>query len=138
MRKNPITVDPQTSVSDVAQLMLNHRIGSVIITQDAKPVGIITERDLVRRVLAFETTPESISVMEVCSKPVIALLDLDSVEDAIELMKRHKIRLLVIVNRNDEVIGLLTTEDIGLHMKRLSDELAIDYFLATTRGKQPT
>lgn len=135
MRQHPIAADPQTSVREAAQLMLRHSIGSIIITQDDKPVGIVTERDLVRRVLALGRAPESVQIVDVCSKPVICLFELDDVEDAINLMKQHRIRRLIVVNTDDKSVGLLTTEDIGLHLKRISDELAIDYFLAATRGK---
>lgn len=56
MVRNPVKVSPDTPIREVARLMRDKSIGSVIIVKDDKPVGIVTERDLVRRVLASEKT----------------------------------------------------------------------------------
>jgi CBS domain-containing protein len=135
MVKAPVTVAPSTSVREIADLMSKNSIGSIILVEDDKPVGVVTERDLVRRVLAFGKDANSIMAADVCSKPVISIMELDDVEVAVSLMKKHRIRRLVVINFNEEVVGVLTTDDIGYNIKRFSDELAIDYFVASQRGK---
>jgi CBS domain-containing protein len=136
MVKDPITVDPDTSVKDVARLMLDRMISSVILVKGKKPVGIITERDLVRRVLAVNGNPDSLKAIEISSRPVIAISELDEVEAAVELMKGHRVRRLVVVDLKDNIVGILTTDDLGFNLKRMSEELALDYMLMSRRGRR--
>jgi CBS domain-containing protein len=135
MVKNPVMVSPDTSVRAVAESMLEKSIGSIIITKNGRPVGVITERDLVRRVLALGKNAESLTAFDICSKPVIAISELDEVDSAVDLMKKNKIRRLVVVDMNDRVVGIVTTDDIGYNLKQMSEELAIDYMVLSTRGK---
>lgn len=136
MIKDPVTVNPDTSVRDVARLMLDRTISSVILVRGKKPVGIITERDLVRRVLAVNKNPDSLKAIDISSRPVIAISELDEVEAAVELMKGHRIRRLVVVDMKDNIVGILTTDDLGFNLKRMSEELALDYMLMSRRGRR--
>jgi CBS domain-containing protein len=136
MVKDPIAVTPDTSVRDVARIMLDRTISSVTLVKGKKSAGIITERDLVRRVLVVNRNPDSLKAIDICSRPVIAISELDEVEAAVELMKRHRIRRLVVVDMKDNIVGTLTTDDLGVNMKRMSEELALDYMLMTRRGRR--
>jgi signal-transduction protein with cAMP-binding, CBS, and nucleotidyltransferase domain len=73
MVKNPFIVDPNTSCGVIARLMRDRKIGSVILAQDGKPLGIVTERDLVHRVMAEEKDPFMCYAHQVSSKPVVAV-----------------------------------------------------------------
>lgn len=137
MVKDPIVVDILTPVRDVAKLMRDREVSSVILVKNEKPIGIITERDLVRRVLASDKDPESLKAFDVCSKPVIAVSDLSNIEDAIDLMKENKIRRVVVVDNNDRAVGILTTDDIGYNLKSMSEDLAIKYVTTMRREKIP-
>jgi CBS domain-containing protein len=130
---NPVRISPDASVREVAKLMRDKSVGSVILVEDDLPVGIVTERDLVRRVLASDRDTEPMKAFDICSKPVISILDLDEVDVAVGLMKRHRIRRLAVINRDDKVVGILTTDDIGYNLRRLSEELAIDYMVLSRR-----
>jgi CBS domain-containing protein len=135
MVNNPVMVTPDTSVRVVAKFMLEKSIGSIILAENGRPVGIITERDLVRRVLALGKNRDSLTALEICSKPVIAISEMDQVDNAVDLMKKNEIRRLVVVNMNDRVVGIVTTDDIGYNLKRMSEELAIEYMVLSKRGK---
>ena len=135
MVKDPIVVDMLTPVREVAKLMRDRAVSSVIIVKNERPVGIITERDLVRRVLATNRDPESLKAFDICTKPVIAVSDLSSIEDAIDLMRENKIRRVVIVDGNDRAVGILTTDDLGYNLKRMSEDLAIKYITTMRREK---
>ena len=87
MIKDHITVDPDTSVRDVARLMLDRTISSVILIRGKKPVGIITERDLVHKVLAGNRNPDALKAIDISSRPVITISEFDEVEAAVEMMK---------------------------------------------------
>jgi len=136
MVKNPIVVDMLTPVREVAKLMRDRAVSSVIIVKNERPVGIITERDLVRRVLATDKAPESLNAFDICSKPVVAVSDLSNIEDAIDLMRKNKIRRVVIVNSSDKAVGILTTDDIGYNLKSMSEDLAIKY-ITTMKRENP-
>jgi len=128
-----VTTSPDASVVDVAKLMRDESIGSVIIVEDNKPIGIVTERDLVRRVLALGRDTSSLKASDICSKPVLTVSEYESIEDAVDLMKEYNIRRLVVVNGEGEVSGIVTTDDIGYNLRRLSEELAIEYISMSRR-----
>ncbi len=133
MKKEPVITDPDITISDAARMMSRNSIGSLILVQDEKPYGIVTERDLVRRVIATGKDPETVKVSEVCSKPVLTMAEDDALEDAIDMMRAHKIRRIVIVNREGKVSGVLTTDDLGYNIKRMSEELAYEYIALSQR-----
>ncbi len=133
MKKEPVITDPDITISDAARMMSHNSIGSLILVQDEKPYGIVTERDLVRRVIATGKDPETVKVSEVCSMPVLTMAEDDALEDAIDMMRAHKIRRIVIVNREGKVSGVLTTDDLGYNIKRMSEELAYEYIALSQR-----
>lgn len=139
MVKNPITASPDNSVKEIAKLMQENSIGSVILVKDDKPIGIVTERDLVRRVLALGKDPDSTKASDICSKPVVSVCsrtpDLLDLDDDIDNMIKHKIRRLVVVDRQDKVVGILTADDIGYNLKSLSEDLASKYIILMRRGE---
>ncbi|KON30653.1 hypothetical protein AC482_03365 [miscellaneous Crenarchaeota group-15 archaeon DG-45] len=130
---NPVTASPETSVADVARLMRDRSIGSVILVEDSRPEGIVTERDLVRRVLAQGRNPQATKASEICSKPVLTVSENEMLEDAVEFMKEFRIRRLVVVDGEGKVSGIVTTDDIGYNLRRLSEELAMEYITLSRR-----
>ena len=133
MVKDPITLNPHASVRDAARLMRDKGIGSVIIVNERKPVGILTERDIVRRITAVGLNPETLTVDNVCSKPVVAVNHIMDVDDAVDVMRDNKIRRLVIVDNNDDVVGIITSDDIGYNLRSMSETLAVKYIAAMKR-----
>ncbi len=133
MTRAPIVLSPSASVDEVAHIMREKGISSVILITNGKPIGIVTERDLVHRVMALGKDPKKLMAADVCTKPVIAVSHLSEVEDAIETMNEHKIRRLVVVDDLDHVTGILTTDDVGYNLKSMSEELAVKYLTLTKR-----
>ena len=127
MVPNPIMIGFDISAAEISKLMHQNSISSVIITLENKPVGIVTERDLVRRVLAAGLNPESTTSKEICSKPVVQILIYEEIDVAVEKMRQFQLHRLVVVDQYNKVVGILTTEDIGYHLKSISEELAIKY-----------
>ncbi len=76
MIRNPVMVGPMTPVRELARLVRDGRFSSIILTKNDRPVGIITERDLVWRVLASGRDPDSLTALDVSSKPVAAVSEL--------------------------------------------------------------
>ncbi|MCX6648198.1 MAG: CBS domain-containing protein [Candidatus Bathyarchaeota archaeon] len=133
MTKAPVTLSPAARADEVANIMREKGISSVILVTGGKPVGIVTERDLVHRVLAPGKDPKKLMAADICTKPVIAVSVHTQVEDAVDTMNEHKIRRLVVIDDMDHVTGILTTDDIGYNLKSMSEELAVKYLSLTKR-----
>lgn len=133
MTKNPVTVSPAARADEIAHLMREKGISSVILVTNGKPVGIVTERDLVHRVLALDKDPKKLMAADICTKPVIAVSIHCPVEDAVDTMNQHKIRRIVVIDDKDHVAGIVTTDDVGYNLKSMSEELAIKYLSLTKR-----
>ncbi len=112
MKANPITVQPETMVSEVAALMKKHKIGNCIITKD-QPVGIVTESDIVRKIVAEDKTASSIPVKRIMSTPVMVIDPFVTLEEALKKMGKCNIRRLPVVEQG-KLIGIITQKDISL------------------------
>jgi CBS domain-containing protein len=134
MAINPVIVDPETPVKEIARLMRERSIGSVVLVRENRPVGIVTERDLVHRVMAPGADPASLRAWDVCSRPVVAISQLGDVDDACDMMREYGIRRLVVVDDRDGVVGVLTTDDIGFNLRSMSEELAVKYLIMMRRS----
>jgi CBS domain-containing protein len=106
----PVTASPATTVSEAARLMATHAVGSLIIAEDEHLVGIVTDRDLVLRVLARNLPPDT-RVDDVMSMNVIALDAGTDVRDALRAFSVHAVRRLPIVDHG-RVTGLLSLDDL--------------------------
>lgn len=133
MVKNPVMVAPDTPCSEIARIMRKNKIGSLIIEEKGKPLAIVTERDLVHRLLAEGRDPRKCTVAEVCSKPVVAVSIHADVDMAVDIMNDYKIRRIVVVDDDDKVVGILTTDDLGRQLRGMSEELAIKYITISKR-----
>ncbi len=114
MRPNPPTVSPLNSISTVMDLMMKENVGSVVVVENNHPVGIITEKDVLQRVIKPRRDLEVTPVKDIMSKPLVTIEAERSIADAIEAMRNHNIRRLIII-KNGSLIGL-TTEKILLQI----------------------
>ena len=115
MNRAVVAIDSEASVKDAAGKMAQHQIGCLIVTEKGRPVGILTETDLLSRVLALAKNAESTKVKTVMSKPLIyGSPDMDFTE-ATKLMVNRAIKKLPIVHGED-LVGILTiTDAIAVH-----------------------
>ncbi|AEH59903.1 putative signal transduction protein with CBS domains [Methanosalsum zhilinae DSM 4017] len=111
MSKQVFTIDINESSLKVAQEMKANSIGSIIVTDTDEVVGIITERDLVIKVLAAEIDPAAINAGEIMSSPIITIKPSASTIDAAKLMVKSNIRRLAVMD-NGNIVGLITDRDI--------------------------
>ena len=134
MIKNPVMVDPDTPCSEIARIMRDNKIGSLIIVEDGKPIAIVTERDLVHRLLAEGIDPRTCTAEEIYSKPVVAVSIHADVDMAVDIMNDYNIRRIVVVDDEDKVVGILTTDDLGKQLRSMSEELPIKYITMSKRA----
>lgn len=133
MKKKVITVEKTEPVKKAVELMNKHRIGCVVITEDHTVAGIITERDILKRVVGKKKL--DIKCEKVMSKPIISISPEDPIAYAIELMTRNKIKKLI-VSKNRILIGILTATDIvrGGHRVRSSDIKKLSKIIPVNTG----
>ncbi len=115
MTKKVITISYQSSVMDAAKLMKQHDIGSIIIVEDnhgKKAKGILTERDIVHKVIAKGDDPSKTMVEKIMSKPLRVIKPTTSLEEAAKAMKKNRVKRLPVVNDSNELVGILSEGDI--------------------------
>jgi CBS domain-containing protein len=106
-----VTVEADEVATKAVELMNKHEIGCLIVTKQGKPIGIVTERDLLKRVLAKSKKPAKLKIWQIMSAPLIfGELNMD-VEDTIKFMLKMKIKKLPIV-KSGKLLGLVTLTDI--------------------------
>ena len=110
------TATPETTAARAAQLMRTHHVGSLVVIDSgagpSRPVGIVTDRDLVLAVMAPELDPALFTVGDVMSANPVTAPATTSLEDAMALMREHQIRRLIVVDDEARVVGIATIEDL--------------------------
>jgi CBS domain-containing protein len=115
MNRTVVAIDSEASARDAAAKMAQQRVGCLIVTEKGRPVGILTETDLLSRVLALAKDAESTKVKTVMSKPLVyGSPDMDFTE-ATKLMINRAIKKLPITH-GEQLVGILTiTDAIAVH-----------------------
>jgi CBS domain-containing protein len=111
MTKDVIVTDPDWSVLDAARKMAAKRIGGLVVVRAGRPVGLVTERDILWKVTAKERNPKKVLVRDIMTSPVVTIAPLSTLRAAARLMIGHNVRRLV-VTRLDNVEGIVTARDV--------------------------
>ncbi len=112
MVKKVITVDEKASVKEAADAMNQFGIGSVITTRKGEPIGIITERDLLKRIVSEGRNAKKTRVKEIMSSPLVVISPNTDLEEAARLMFEMKIKKLPVTEQN-RLVGLVSLTDIA-------------------------
>ncbi|MFB0514119.1 MAG: cyclic nucleotide-binding/CBS domain-containing protein [Candidatus Bathyarchaeia archaeon] len=142
MIKDVVTVDADTTVKKAVETMNKHEIGCLIVMKGNKLVGILTERDILKRVLAESRNPEKTKVSEIMTTPVITASPTTDLEEAAKLMFKKNVKKLPVVTKG-KLVGLVTLTDLArFHpkiirlLKRIIDEntpkrmkKVVDYYI---------
>ena len=105
------TISPEATVLEAISLMANKGIGAVVVTDQDKVVGILSERDYTRKIMLMERTSKETSVSEIMTAKVLTVTKSTSVEDCLGLMTDRHLRHLPVVE-NDKLIGLISIGDL--------------------------
>lgn len=116
-----VVAEPTETVADVARRMRDFRVGCVVVTRGARVTGILTDRDLVLRVIAEGKDPELTLVADVVTHDPTTLERTDSIETALRKMREHGVRRLPITSYDGKVTGIVTADDLTV---LLAQELA--------------
>ncbi|QNN23132.1 CBS domain-containing protein [Planctomycetales bacterium ZRK34] len=120
------TIDRNVSVLEATQLMNRHKIGALIVEENDRVVGIFTERDVLRRVVAEQHDPATTKVGDVMTDKVVCVTADTSVDDVRQIMKSRRIRHLPVVNGDQSVLAMLSIGDLNAHAIR-DGEVTIQY-----------
>ena len=110
MKSNPVTIQPKTTVKDAAKIMKKNRIGNCIII-DEKPIGIITESDILKKVVAEDLRASEITVEKIMTTPLVVIDAYVDIKEAMKIMSKCNIRRLPVVEKK-KLIGIITEKDI--------------------------
>jgi signal-transduction protein with cAMP-binding, CBS, and nucleotidyltransferase domain len=105
------TIDGEVSVRDSSQTMIDKQIGSIIVTERDQPRGIVTERDLVERIVAPCRDPNQTKIKEIMSTPLITISKETGILDAMRKMRKKDISRLVVMD-DGTLIGLISEKDV--------------------------
>ncbi len=125
MVREVITIDSEQSAKNAARLMAKFGISGLVVLREEELVGILTERDILTRVVASGQNPENITVKEIMTEPIIVVNPMMPLDKAVRIMFQEKIKKLPVVTKVEEnlrLVGILSLTDIArLHPKLLED-----------------
>src|SRR5579859_879965 len=113
MSPDPRTIDVKESVTKVARVMRDGGVGAVVVVDGSQLMGIVTDRDIAIRAVADGKDPSTTSVGEIASQQLASLTPDDTVEHAIELMRKRALRRLPVVE-GDRAVGIISIGDLAV------------------------
>jgi CBS domain-containing protein len=120
MEGAPVCCAPNTTAAEAARLMKQHHIGDVLIRDDGRLTGIVTDRDLAVRVLAEDVPPAERTLGEICSADVAWVSPDDDVHRVVQLMKERAVRRLPVCEDDGRLVGVVSIGDIAIDRDRQS------------------
>jgi CBS domain-containing protein len=114
MRKPPVKVSSTSPVQVAARHMRDGDVGAVIVEEDGKPYGIVTDRDIAIRAVAEGLNPETAPIASICSKDVATVSPDADVESAITLMRERALRRIMVVDADRVPLGVISLGDLTL------------------------
>ncbi len=106
-----ITIDVEASVKDATRSMIDNKIGSILVTKQGKPSGIVTKRDLIERIVEPSRDPSKTKIKEIMSAPLITISKETGILVAMRKMREYEISRLVVMD-NATLLGILSEKDI--------------------------
>jgi CBS domain-containing protein len=113
MSKPVMAVELNTNARDCAKAMAKKGVSCAVITQRGSAIGIVTERDLVSKVLAEMIDPKNVLVRDIMSTPLITIAPDAPLTAAADMMAQYRVRRLVVVEGKGHLVGIITTGDIA-------------------------
>ena len=114
MTENPTSCEPQASVAEAAKVMAREDVGPIPVVDGERLVGLVTDRDLVVRVLAQGRDPQVTTVGEVASTDLVTLSPEQDLGEALQLLARHQVRRLPVVE-GGKLVGTVAQADVARH-----------------------
>ncbi len=120
-----LTVDVGSSALAVSKLMAEKGTGYAIVLEKMRPAGMVTEKDLVIKVMSRERDPSNVRIADIMSTPLITVETSATLEDAVNAMAKHRIRRVPVVKDN-VIYGVFTSRDLTRHFSEYEDKITKD------------
>jgi CBS domain-containing protein len=121
-KKNVVSIYSNSDItaSDISKLMVKNKVGSVLVINHSNfPIGIVTERDIIKKVCVTNTLPNEMKVDKIMSSPVITIMSYDSIETAAQKMTKYKIKRLPVLEEDQQIVSILSLSDITRHLSKI-------------------
>jgi CBS domain-containing protein len=135
MTRNVEEIGSLATLQDAAEKMKSCDVGALPVCENDKLVGILTDRDIAVRAVANGQDPTQTPVYEVMSPTAIYCYEDEDIRDAAELMEQKQIRRLVVFNRNQRVVGIVSLGDIATRLG--NDRISADVLEQVSQPSQP-
>ena len=133
MRPNPLTIQADATVMQAAKAMEKHDSSCVFVKSKGKIVGIVTERDITRRVVAKGASPKKTKTKSVMTSRIVVTSPDASIEEALNVMTTNKVRRLPVVDEKGDMVGLVGAADVA---KALAEKAGYTTSLITAMTKE--
>lgn len=114
MTSNPRTIAPSSTVEEAAKLMRDEDVGPIPIVDKGTVAGILTDRDIVLRVVAEGRDPSSTTAADVASRDLVTVDPEQTLDEALRLMAKHQVRRLPVCEEDGKLVGIVAQADIAL------------------------
>ncbi len=123
MTPKAVWVDPETTLLEAAKRMRDKDIGSLLVGEHDKIIGMVTDRDIACRGVARNLNPANTPVRKVMSERIFWCFDDQEIENAAHLMENKKVRRLAVMNHKKRMVGFLSVDDFAHWAPALSGEV---------------
>ncbi|MDI6798776.1 MAG: CBS domain-containing protein [Candidatus Aenigmarchaeota archaeon] len=123
MNRNVIATKPGVSVREAAKIMSKYHIGSLVVLEENKIIGILTEGDILRKVIAQDKDLDETKIREIMTQKVVTINSDKTIEDAVNLMMENRIKKLPVVD-DDKLVGVITASDIMVVEPKLIEAIS--------------
>ncbi len=123
---NPIFCSPDTSIPAAAKLMREHHVGDLLVAVEepgsVRPVGILTDRDIVVEIIALDVPVDRLTVKDIMSRALVYVDESKGVHETLALMRHKGIRRMPVVNQYDDLVGIVTLDDL---LENIAEEIGL-------------
>lgn len=112
MTKNPVAAAATTYLSEVARKMLDNDVGEIPVVHDGKPIGVVTDRDIVVRLVAHGQDPKQVRAQDCMTSPALTIEQNADLKECAELMARERIRRVPVVDAGGNLCGIVALADL--------------------------
>lgn len=112
MTKNPVVAAASTYLSEVARKMLDNDVGEIPVVHDGKPIGVVTDRDIVVRLVAHGQDPKQVRAQDCMTSPALTVEEGADLKECADLMARERIRRVPVVDASGSLCGIVALADL--------------------------
>jgi CBS domain-containing protein len=112
MTKEPRVVRRDTSVQEVVATMNKYDISSIIVVEEKRPIGIVTHKDIISKLVQARIPPDAVTAREIMTSPIVTINEETSLDEAARLMSKKHIKKLIVTRNNNELVGIITSSDL--------------------------